>query len=383
MQIRKAFKFRIYPNQTQQEELLRQFGYARFVYNHYRHVREEYYKETNSGLNYNDCATDLSEVLKVEKDFLSQADSQVLQQTLMDLQKAYENFFEGRADYPKFKRKHDKQSIRYPQRFKFSTSRVYLPKIGWVRCVYHRAMEGTAKNLTVSRTKTGKFFVSIQCEIETPKPIKRNDSVGIDLGIKHFAVLSTGEKIDNPKHLKRSERRLKIRQRRLSRKVKGSNSRAKQRQIVAVTHEKVANQRRDFHHQLSRHIVDNYGTIGLEDLNVKGMVRNHNLAKSISDAGWSQFVQFVTYKAGWANGEIVKHDRFFASSKTCSCCGAINQSLTLSVRSWVCASCGSIHDRDTNAAVNLKPELPREPRKVTLVNLRVVTRRSALEAQQL
>lgn len=383
MLIRKAFKFRIYPNLEQQEKLSVQFGCARFVYNHYRRVREEYYQETNSGLNCNDCATDLSEVLKVEKDFLSQADSQVLQQTLMDLQKAYENFFEGRADYPKFKRKHDKQSIRYPQRFKFSTNTIYLPKVGWVKCVYHRNIEGKAKNVTVSKTKTGKFFVSIQCEIETPKPIKRNDSVGIDLGIKHFAVLSTGEKIDNPKHLKRSERRLKIRQRRLSRKVKGSNSRAKQRQVVALTHEKVANQRRDFHHQFSRYIVDNFGLIGMETLNIKGMVKNHNLAKSIVDAGWGQAVQFVTYKANFANAEIVRHDRFFASSKTCSDCGAINQSLVLSDRMWVCASCGAVHDRDTNAAINLEPKLLRESQKVTPVETREVIRHSAPEAQQL
>ena len=383
MLIRKAFKFRIYPTEGQQEELARQFGYARFVYNHYRRVREEYYKETNSGLNYNDCATDLSEVLKVEKDFLSQADSQVLQQTLMNLQKAYENFFEGRADYPKFKRKHDKQSIRYPQRFKFSTNTIYLPKVGWVKCVYHRNIEGKAKNVTVSKTKTGKFFASIQCEMEVAQPVQRADSVGIDLGIKHFAVLSTGEKIDNPKHLKRSERRLKIRQRRLSRKVKGSNSRAKQRQVVALTHEKVANQRRDFHHQFSRYIVDNFGLIGMETLNIKGMVKNHNLAKSIVDAGWGQAVQFVTYKANFANAEIVRHDRFFASSKTCSDCGAINQSLVLSERMWVCASCGTVHDRDTNAAVNLKPKLLRESQKVTPVETREVIRHSAPEAQQL
>lgn len=381
MLIRKAFKFLIYPNTKQQEKLTVQFGCARFVYNHYRRVREEYYQETSSGLNYNDCATDLSEVLKAEKDFLGQADSQVLQQTLMDLQKAYENFFKGLADYPKFKRKHDKQSIRYPQRFKVTDKAIYLPKVGWVKCVFHRAIEGAMKNCTVSRTKTGKYFVSIQCELDMEEAEPRDRSVGVDLGLKHFAVLSTGEKIDNPKHLKKSERRLKIRQRRLSRKCKGSQSRAKQRQQVALIHERIANQRKDFHHKLSRYLVNNFDCIGLETLNVKGMVKNKNLAKSISDVGWSQFVSFVEYKAGWDNAEIVRHDRFFASSKTCSDCGVINQSLVLSERMWVCASCGAVHDRDTNAAINLEPKLLREPQKVTPVETREVVRLSAPEAQ--
>ncbi len=383
MLIRKAFKFRIYPNVVQQEKLSAQFGCARFVYNHYRRVREEYYHETGTGLNYNDCAQDLSDRLKPEFTWLKGADSQVIQQVLKDLDAAYQNFFKGRADYPKFKRKHDKQSIRYPQRFKFSDKQIYLPKVGWVNCVYHRSMTGTAKNVTVSRTKTGKFFVSVQCEYETVEPTQKDGAVGIDLGLKHFAVLSDGTKIDNPKCLKKSERRLKIRQRRLSRARKGSNGRAKQRQRVAIIHEKVANQRKDFHHQLGRYLVNNFGSIGLETLNVKGMVKNHNLAKSISDVGWAQFVQFVTYKAVWAGTEIVRHDRFFASSKTCSDCGAVNQSLVLSDRMWVCASCGAVHDRDTNAAINLKPKLLRESQKVTPVEIREVVRHSAPEAQRL
>lgn len=383
MLIRKAFKFRIYPTTEQKEKLSVQFGCARFVYNHYRRVREEYYQETNSGLNYNDCANDLSDRLKPENEWLRKADSQVLQGVLKDLDNAYQNFFKGHNDYPRFKRKHDKQSIRYPQRFKFSDKQIYLPKIGWVNCVYHRNMTGTAKNVTVSRTKTGKFFVSVQCEYEAVEPVQKDDAIGIDLGLKHFATLSDGSKIDNPKHLRKSERRLKIRQRRLSRTKKGSNGRAKARQVVAVIHERVANQRKDFHHQVSRYIVNNFGLIGLEDLNIKGMVKNRHLAKSISDVGWAQFVQFVTYKAGWAGAEIVRHDRFFASSKTCSDCGAINQSLVLSERMWVCASCGTVHDRDTNAAINLKPKLLTERQKVTPVEIREAVTHSAPEAQQL
>lgn len=380
--MKKAFKFRSYPDRDQADELDRQFGYTRFVYNHYRAVREEYYQETNSGLNYHDCAADLSERLKAEHPWLKDADSQALQQVLKDLDRAYVNFFAGRADYPKFKRKHAKQSMRYPQRFKLDGNKIYLPKVGWVKIVRHRRIEGEMKNCTVSKTKTGKFFVAIQCEVEHTTPEQKPDSVGIDLGLSTFATLSTGEKVAPPKHLRKAERRLQIRQRRLSRKVKGSNSRAKARRTVAVSHEKVANQRCDFHHQLSRQIVNRFGVIGLEDLSVKGMIRNHHLAKSIADAGWSQFVQFVTYKAGWAGGEIVKHDRWFASSRICNDCGEKNHSLTLSDRQWVCLSCGVLHDRDENAAKNLDPNLPREPRKVTPVETRPAAGQSAPEKSQ-
>ena len=351
--IRKAFKFRIYPDSEQKDKLSVQFGCARFVYNHYRRVREEFYQETGTGLGYNDCATDLTERLKVDYPWLKDADSQAIQQALMDLDKAYKNFFEGRADYPNFKRKHGKQSVRYPQRFKVEGEYVYLPKVGWVKTVLHRKIEGKMKNCTVSKTKTGKFFVAIQCEVEYTQPEQNPNKVGIDLGLTTFATFSTGEKIEKPKHLHASERRLKIRQRRLSRKVKGSSSRGKARFVVAATHEKIANQRKDFHHKLSRTIVDNFGVIAFESLNVAGMMKNHNLAKAIADAGWNQFVNFVEYKAGWDGREVLRVDRFFPSSKLCSDCGTKHKSLTLNIRQWVCTECGVIHDRDENAAINI------------------------------
>ncbi len=361
--IRKAFKFRVYPDSEQQDKLSVQFGCSRFVYNHYRAVREGYYQDTGTGLNYNDCATDLTERLKVDHPWLKDADSQVIQQALMDLDKAYKNFFEGRADYPRFKRKHGKQSVRYPQRFKVEGEQVYLPKVGWVKAVFHRKMEGLMKNATVSKTKTGKYFVSIQCEVEHTKPEQNTNKVGIDLGLTTFATFSTGEKIDNPRNLKGSERRLKIRQRRLSRKVKGSNSRGKARFAVAAIHEKITNQRKDFHHKLSRTIVDTFGVIAFESLNVAGMMKNHNLAKAIADAGWNQFVNFVEYKAGWDGREILRVDRFFPSSKLCSDCGAKHKSLTLNIRQWVCTECGVIHDRDENAAINILNETTRGTRE--------------------
>jgi putative transposase len=302
----------------------------------------------------------LSHILKVDYPWLKEADSQTLQQALKDLDSAYQRFLKGLADYPNFKRKFDKQSIRYPQRFKFDGSKIYLPKVGWVKVIRHRRIEGAMKNCTVSKTKTGKYFVSIQCEIEHETPQQKQGSIGIDLGLKDSATLNDGtetKKIACPKHLHKAENLLKIRQRRLSRKVKGSNSRGKAKLVVAATHEKITNRRKDFHHQLSRAIVDNFGSIGLESLNVAGIVKNHNLAKSVSDAGWSQFVTFVEYKAAWAGSEVTKHDRWFASSKTCSDCGAVNKALKLSDRTWVCQSCGVIHDRDENAAKNLRPVL--------------------------
>lgn len=215
------------------------------------------------------------------------------------------------------------------------------------------------KNCTVSKTKTGKYFVSIQCEVEADiQPTTKTNDVGIDLGLKDFAILNSESgttKEEAPKYLRKSERLLKIRQRRLSRKAKKSNRRDKARWIVAATHEKITNRRKDFHHKLSRKIIDQFGSIGLESLNVKGMVKNHTLAKSISDAGWSQFVTFIEYKAAWAGVEVVRHDQWTPSSKTCNDCGWINRELKLKDRTWVCQSCGVIHDRDENAAKNLRP----------------------------
>ena len=222
MIVQKAYKFRVYPNHSQQAELAKQFGAVRFVYNHYRVVREGFYLDTGTGLNYNapngHPAMDLADILKVDYPWLKEADSQTLQQALKDLDRAYKNFFAGRAGYPTFHSKHDKQSIRYPQRFKVKAgahgARVYLPKVGWVKCVFHRAIEGDMKNCTVSKTKSGRYFISIQVETEAVDPTPQTAAIAIDLGLTTFATLSNEDKHEKPKHLYRSERRLKIRQRR-------------------------------------------------------------------------------------------------------------------------------------------------------------------------
>lgn len=353
MLIQKAFKFRIYPNQVEQAALAIQFGHARFVYNMALTWRKNHYEEHDKGLSYNDTAYMLT-AIKPFLPWLKEADSQVLQQSLKDLDRAFVNFFEGRTEYPKFKKRLLVQSIRYPQRFKVIGSCIKLPKVGNVRAVFHRPIEGKMKSCTVSKTPSGRYFVSILCEVESQDPAPKSGMVGIDLGLKHFAVLSTGEKIDHPQYLRRSERRLKRLQRKLSRRQNGSKSREKARLLVARQHEKIANQRKDFLHQTSRRIVNEFGYIKIENLNICGMLKNHHLAKSISDSGWGMFGGFLDYKSSWQGGLTEQIDRFFASSKTCNVCGLVNQELRLCHRFWTCGGCGAEHDRDENAAKNIR-----------------------------
>lgn len=355
--IKKAFKYRLKPNNEQQAALAVQFGHARFTFNWGLARRKEFYQLNGKGLNYYAQADELRDLKQADDTlWLKQGSAQVLQQKLRDLDRAYINFFEGRAEYPTFKSKRGKQSIRYPQGFKLDGQSVYLPKVGWVKLVLHRPVEGDMKNTTVTKTKSGRYFISIGCETEIDDPIYEGPHVGVDMGLNHFAVLSTGEKISNPHHLRRSEKRLAKEQRKLTRKVKGSANREKQQVEVARVHEKVSDQRRDFHHKLSRRLVDEFGVITFETLHIKGMVRNHSLAKSISDAGWGQFIGFTEYKGVWYGAHIEKIDRWYASTKTCSECGAKNQNLKLSDRTWVCQGCGVVHDREVNAAINIKSQ---------------------------
>jgi putative transposase len=274
-----------------------------------------------------------------------------LQAKLEDLQDAYQKFFKRRGGYPRFKSRKHEQKIRYPQGFKIDkvTGRVYLPKIGWVKAIFHRPLEGTMKSITVSKTKSGKYFISVLCEIEKSNQPHGKGVVGVDLGLKHFAILSTGEKIDTPQYLRRAEWKLKFLQRRLSRKKKGSANREKARIRIARQHEKIANQRKDFLDRVSFKLARDYHTIKLENLNVLGMVKNHRLAKSIQDSGWGLFGEMLGYKAA----NLEKIDRFYPSSKMCSTCGYKNETLQLQHRFWKCPQCGTEHDRDINAAQNI------------------------------
>ena len=354
MIVRKAFRFRIYPTSEQEQALALQFGHARFVWNWALGLRKFAYRETGKGIRYYDLkrrATALK--YQAETAWLREADSQVLQAKIEDLEKAYKNFFAKRAKYPRFKSKRDGQSIRYPQRFKFDENSTYLPKVGWVKTQFHRPLEGRAKNITVSKTKTGKYFASIQCEVGMVEQPARGGEIGIDLGIQSFLATSEGWKQDNPRRLQQAEKRVKRLQRQVSRRIKGSAGREKVRILLARQHEKVANQRMDFLHKLSTNLVRSYGLIGMEDLNVRGMVKNRRLAKAISTAGWGTFRGMLEYKGAWYGAYVHKVNRFFPSSKTCSCCGSILDELPLSVREWQCPICGTIHDRDINSAINI------------------------------
>ena len=356
--LRKAYKYRIYPTVAQAKALDFHFGAVRYVYNRYRAAREGYYHDTGETLTAADCCLDLTNHKReAGYEWLQDAYIQSLQQAIRDLDRAYSNFFAGRSRYPRFKSKRGRQAMRYlfagGKKMRIANGRIRIPKVGNVKVVQHRRIEGTPKNMTVSKTKSGKYFVSIQCEMIMTLPPAIGPEVGIDLGLKAFVTFPDGRTIDPPQHLRKAERRLKRLQRRLSRKRKGSANRRKARILVARQHEKVANRRADFQHKLSRQLVDTHGHIGIEDLHVKGMVRNHRLAKSIVDAGWGEFVRQLEYKGEWYGCRIVKVDRWFPSSRTCGDCGEVNADLQLKDRRWVCAECGATHDRDKNAARNI------------------------------
>lgn len=352
--LHKAFRYRLYPNQAQVAALTLQFGHARFVYNWAVATRQEYYRRQGHNLPYFELKRRLT-ALKHEPEYawLQEADSQVLQAKVQDLDQAYQNFFGQRARYPHFKSRKGVQSIRYPQRFKFNGNRVYLPKVGWVKVVLHRPLEGTPKNLTVSKTKSGEYYVSVQCAVEAEIPVNTGPTVGVDLGLQHFATLSTGEKIAHPQYLRQSERRLRRLQRQFARKRQGSRNQDKARRRLARQYEHVARQRADFLHKLSHRLVTAYSVVKLEDLHVAGMVKNHTLAKAISDSGWGAFGRMCAYKAPWYGAVVAWVDRFYPSSKTCHVCGWVNKDLELSHRIWTCAGCGAVHDRDHNAALVL------------------------------
>ena len=357
MNIELGMKFRIYPNQTEKARLAVQFGHARFVYNNTLVARKEHYELTGKGLSKFDCNKRITQLKRDENfSWLKEADSQVLQQKSADVDTAYKNFFSHRAGYPSFKNKHDKQTIRYPQRVTFIGNKTDLPKVGQIKTVFHRALLGNQKSVTVSKTKTEKYFISVLCEYEADKPIHTGPAVGIDLGLKTFLITSDGAKTKHPKLLKEKETKIKKAQQALSRKKKGSKNRQKARLKLAIQHEKLANARKDFHHRESFRLTSEFGFIGTESLKVSNMMKNHCLAKAIGDSGWSEFVRQLEYKSVWKGGYVFKIGTFFPSSKTCFNCKSINKNLTLSDRSWTCSDCGSVLDRDINAAKNILAE---------------------------
>ena len=300
--------------------------------------------------------------LKEEFEWLAETHSQVLQSVSLNLSRSFVNFFERRAKYPQFKSKHGKQSIQYPQGVKIVEGRkLFLPKLGHFKATVHREIIGKIKTVTVNRDPSGRYFASVLTEtgIDVPDVSFIGKILGIDVGLSHLAITSDGSKFDNPRPIAKAAKNLTRKQQNLSRKVKGSNTRTKARILVAKAHEKTANARKDYLHKLSRRLVDENQVIAVEDLHVKGMMKNHCLAKAIGDVGWGMFTGFLEYKAARVGKGFIRVNRFFPSSKACSCCGHVVQSLPLNIRAWKCDKCGSLHDRDVNAAKNIAFEAQR------------------------
>ena len=358
-----AIKVRLYPTIEQQEILAQHFGCSRWWWNYALNLCIETYKETGKGLT-QIALNKLLPSLKQQEEtkWLSECYSQVFQATTLNLVTAYKNFFQGRAKYPRFKSKKGTQSIQYPQSVKVVNNSLKFPgRVGTVKAKLHRAIEGAIKTVTVIVNPSGKYYASILTELEGdyPTPSSEGKIAGIDLGLKEFAIVNDGiktSKYANARHLAKHENNLKRKQRQLSRKQKGSKSTDKARILVARVHERVSNVRQDFLHKLSRKLVDDNQVIVVESLHVKGMVRNHKLAKAISDVGWGMFVNFLGYKLDRVGKILVEIDRWFPSSKLCSNCHYQIGELPLEVRAWNCHNCGTHHDRDGNAAINIRAE---------------------------
>jgi len=356
----RAIKVRLYPSPKQQVALSKSFGCSRWYWNFCLNACIQHYQETGKSLKLATYKGMLPQ-LKREYPWLKEdCYSAVLQCVAINLNKAYTNFFQGRAKEPRFKSKQSKQSIQYPQNVTVKRDNLIVPKIGEIKAVFHREITGIIKTVTISKTPSDKYFASILCETqENVNQTLGDKTLGIDLGLKDFAIVHDGEqvtKFSNPKHLKRHEKNLARKQKKLARKTQGSKTREKYRKFVAKVHERVSNTRQDFLHKLSRKLVDQSQVIVVENLNVKGMVRNRKLSASISDVGWGMFVNFLAYKLESSEGKLLEIDRFFSSSKKCSGCGHVVAELPLDIREWDCPSCGTAHDRDGNAALNIRTE---------------------------
>jgi len=351
-----VYRFRLYPTKEQEEFLNRQIGHSRFVYNKLLEIAKENYEKEGKKWNYYEYKRLLPK-LKEKYPFLKEANSQSLQETVRWLDRAFKNFFKGIARFPKFKSKKRTNSISIPQHFSIEGNKIKIPKLKTpIKFKKHREIEGRIKSISITKLPSGKFYLNILVDREI-KPLPETDKVvAIDVGITHFCTLSTGEKIENPKYLIKTERRLRKLQRKLSRKKKGSNKYRKLQRKIAKLHEKVVNQRNDFLHKLSRRIIGENQAIIVEDLNIKGLMQNGKLSKHIADASWRRFISYLEYKASFYGRQLIKVDPFYPSSKLCSVCGYKKQDLKLSDRTWICPVCGTKHDRDYNATLNLLRE---------------------------
>ena len=355
-----AYKYRMYPSREQVALLMKHIHACRFVYNTSLEQKIRAYEQEGRKLSCFDLNNRLP-ALKEDYPWLKEVNSQSLQSANKNLDNAFTRFFREKKGFPRFKsKKNPVQSFQVPQHYRvdFDQKKIKFPKIGEVKTVFHRVFTGKMKYATVSVTSTKKWFVSILVDDEKPEsapvPFSLDTTLGIDVGLKDFATLSTGEKIENPRYLKNSLQRLKVLQQRVSRKVKGSKNREKAIQRLARCHEKIANQRNDFLHNLSFRVVSENQAMAVESLNVVGMMKNHHLAQGIGDVSWSTFFTMLEYKCQRYGKTLLKIGRFDPSSKICNKCGYLKRDLALSEREWICPDCDTHHDRDINAAINIK-----------------------------
>lgn len=365
----KGFKYRIYPTKEQEIQLAKTFGGCRFVYNQLLAKKIELYKEEKKSLSKTDCNNYCNRELKKEYEWLKEVDKFSLTNAIYDLDNAYNNFFrrikqgEGKAGFPKFKSKHS-HHYSYKTNFTnnnikvdFVNNRVKLPKLRWVKCKLHRDFKGSIKSATISKTSSGKYFVSFCVEVKHEVLPKNNNAIGIDLGIKDLVITSNGEVFDNKKLIYKYEKQLAKLQRKFNHKIKGSKNWNKQRIKIARLHEKTTNIRKNNLHKISSQIIKENQFIFSEDLNIRGMVKNHNLAKSIHDASWYELTRQLEYKATWNERIYMKINRYYPSSQMCNVCGYKNTGAkNLSVRFWKCPQCNAKHDRDINASINILNE---------------------------
>ena len=360
-EITKTHKYRLYPNKNQIEMFDKYFGCVRFVYNRFLFERKKQYQETGKSDNYYGQAKALT-LLKKDDNYswLKEINSQVLQCSLRHLESAYTNFFQGRANFPVFKKKKSKNSFTVPQNVNFENGKLYIPKFkNGIKVVEHRPLQGKILFATISKTPTNKYFVSITVKQDYNSKNHTNQEVGIDLGIKDLVITSNGDKYKNHKFTQKYAKKLKQAQQHLSRKTKGSKRFEKQRLKVALIHEKIANCRSDVLHKISHKLVMQNDVVYLENLNIKGLSRS-NLAKSINDCSWGELTRQLHYKGDWDDTYIHEINRFYPSSKTCHSCGYIMDKMPLDIRKWTCPNCKIEHDRDVNASINILLEGKRE-----------------------